>query len=125
MECGQAAHQEAEGVQHHVDGNGAATVERSPPRGSKQQPGRSLKGILAWTEIGRHSEAHIEAGGKRNNPLSQALRTCPVSHSPPVVVLSAQLHVGAQHSDLGVDDDCEQADEEDEAKEVIEVAEPD
>lgn len=46
------------------------------------------------------------------------------AHSPPAVVLRAQLHVRAQHRDLAVDDDCEQADEEHKAKQVVEVAQP-
>ena len=43
---------------------------------------------------------------------------------PPSVVLCAELHVGAQHSNLGIDDDREHADEEHKAKEVVKVAKP-
>lgn len=46
------------------------------------------------------------------------------AHSPPQIVLSTQLHVGAQDGDLGVDDDGEQADEQHKAKQVVKVPQP-
>ena len=43
---------------------------------------------------------------------------------PPQVVLRAELHVGAEHGDLDVDDHRQRADRERHEEEVVEVAEP-